>query len=157
MNEEHTKELTDKFPWITPTDGYGIGVGDGWFDLLYVLCGNIHNGIKYDNECIQRYKEQPEGFTWKPHHTLLEYPRVDQIKEKFGGLRFYCSTPSEGCRYELKGMIQMAESMSFRICEVCGNKGETRDHAWKRTLCDVCEEENNRKESEFAKTRGSKR
>ena len=41
-------------------------------------------------------------------------------------------------------MLQLAESMSFRICESCGNKGETRDHAWVRTLCDTCEKEQNK-------------
>jgi len=136
MNEEHTKKLIELFPWMDNIP-YGIGVGDGWYDLIYTLCANIDQGIKYDNECIQRYKDNPEGFTWKPNDTLLEYPKVDQIKEKFGGLRFYCSTPV-GSRYEFRGMIQLAESISFTICEDCGNKGTQNKQGHIRTLCDNC-------------------
>ncbi len=68
---------------------------------------------------------------------------LDQIKEKFGGLRFYARTPT-GTRYEIRGMIQMAEAMSVTICDSCGNKGKTRNHAWRRTLCDKCEKKQNK-------------
>ncbi len=155
MNEEHTKELTEKYPWITPTDGYGIGVGDGWFELIDCLCGNIHEAIKFENECVERYKETGgKDWTWKPADKPHNYPEVHQIKEKFGGLRFYCATPS-GTRYEIRGMLQLAESMSFRICDSCGNKGKTRDHAWRRTLCDTCEKKQN-KGKRFEKLRNLK-
>ena len=141
MNKEHTEYLVKHFPWIEPTDGYGIGVGDGWFDLLVTLCENIDSAIKFENSCIMNYNsksdEEKKEWIWTPNDKPFEFPIVDQIKEKFGGLRFYARTPS-GTRYEFRGMIQMAEAMSFRICEDCGNKGEMRDGSWKRTLCNLC-------------------
>ncbi len=143
MNEEHTKDLEEKFPWITPTDGYGIGVGDGWFDIIHTLCFQIHHAIEYENECIELYKKSDKDWTWKPNDKPFEFPIVDQIKEKFGGLRFYARTPT-GTRYEIRGMIQMAEAMSVTICDSCGNKGKVRDHAWRRTLCDKCEKKQNK-------------
>ena len=153
MNKEHTEKLEKEFPWITPTDGYGIGVGDGWYDLVYTLCHNIHHAIKFENECVENYRKDPKGFTWKPASKPYNYPEVHQIKEKFGGLRFYCATPS-GTRYELRGMLQLAESFSFRICESCGNKGEVRDHAWVRTLCDKCEKKDSKRLAKIRKERG---
>jgi hypothetical protein len=33
-------------------------------------------------------------------------------------------------------MIAMAESMSYRICEECGDRGKMRGGGWVRTLCD---------------------
>lgn len=153
MNDKHTKDLTDKYPWITPTDGFGIGVGDGWYGLLDCLCGNIDSAIKYENKCVENYRKDPEGFTWKPASKPYNYPEVHQIKEKFGGLRFYCATPS-GTRYELRGMLQLAESMSFRICDVCGNQGEARKGSWIRTLCDSCEKKDKKKWAKIKKERG---
>ena len=43
-----------------------------------------------------------------------------QVKEKFGTLRFYTRTANE----EQRGMIWMAEAISARICEECGNRGQ---------------------------------
>jgi len=48
MNVKHTKKLTKDFPWITPTDKYGIGVGDGWYDIIYTLCFQIDHAIKFE-------------------------------------------------------------------------------------------------------------
>jgi len=95
------------------------------------------------NECIELYKKAKKDWTWKPNDKPFEFPIVDQIKEKFGALRFYASTPT-GTRYELRGMIQMAEAMSACTCEDCGNKGKPRKDSWVRTLCDICYKKQNK-------------
>ena len=45
-----------------------------------------------------------------------------QVKEKFGGLRFYVQAGSDVQR----GMITLAEAMSYRICDLCGGRAELR-------------------------------
>lgn len=67
----------------------------------------------------------------------LNWIEVQQIKEKFGGLRFYY----DGGDDEISGMVSMAESWANHTCEDCGNKGERRSGGWIRTLCDVHEAE----------------
>jgi len=57
---------------------------------------------------------------------------VLQIKEKFGGLRFYVMDGSE----ELHAAIKEAEAKSLTICEQCGSPGELRKGGWRKTLCD---------------------
>jgi hypothetical protein len=60
---------------------------------------------------------------------------VFQVKEKFGGLRFYIrdSTPA------MSNRIFMAEGQSYRTCEQCGEPGVIRgDRSWILTLCDTC-------------------
>jgi hypothetical protein len=57
---------------------------------------------------------------------------IHQIKEKFGGLRFYIGAASKECHE----IIRKYEALSFTICEVCGEKGERRNKGWIRTLCD---------------------
>ena len=59
---------------------------------------------------------------------------IHQIKEKFGGLRFYVGPASDS----LLNAIEDAESLSFTICEDCGEPGKTRGGGWIRTLCDGC-------------------
>jgi hypothetical protein len=67
----------------------------------------------------------------------LNWIEIQQIKEKFGGLRFYYDGGDE----RIYGMETMAESWAIRTCETCGNVGEQRGGGWIRTLCDVHEAE----------------
>ena len=55
-----------------------------------------------------------------------------QVKEKFGGLRFYYSG---GDNY-IDGVTSMAESMSYVTCEECGKPGTQTSGGWIQTLCD---------------------
>lgn len=66
-----------------------------------------------------------------------------QIKEKFGGLRFYINSASD----KVFEAINEAEEKSFKVCEVTGNPGELRtDLGWYRTLSDeIYEQEKNKK------------
>jgi hypothetical protein len=65
----------------------------------------------------------------------LNWIEIQQIKEKFGGLRFYY----QGGDDEISGMVRMAEAWAYHSCETCGNKGERRSGGWIRTLCDFHE------------------
>jgi hypothetical protein len=60
--------------------------------------------------------------------------KFDQIKEKFGGLRAYYS----GGNDYIRGLVTMAETMSYKTCEMCGNKGKPNKSGWITTLCQEC-------------------
>ena len=77
----------------------------------------------------------------------LDY-KVDQIKEKFGGLRFYWHPKSqdddgsipegrEGAVDQIEVLVAAAEDESLTTCEVCGEPGRTRRGSYVRTLCDT--------------------
>lgn len=56
-----------------------------------------------------------------------------QVKEKFGGLRFYINSGSD----EIHDRIAKAENDSYEICERTGKPGKLRnDIGWWTTLCD---------------------
>jgi len=61
---------------------------------------------------------------------------LDQVKEKFGTLRFYYSGGDD----YISGMVSLAESMTAVTCESCGNPGERRGGGWVHTYCTPCEE-----------------
>jgi len=58
---------------------------------------------------------------------------VYQVKEKYGGLRFYCD--GEG-RPEIEYAIHRAERRAARTCERCGARGRLMGGSWLATLCD---------------------
>jgi hypothetical protein len=88
---------------------WGFTHDDGWFDLVWRLCEQI--------EAVG----DPAPF------------KVEQVKEKFGGLRFYSNTGNAA----IHALIEAAENASGHICEVCGQPGTLRkDRSWIRTLCD---------------------
>ena len=71
---------------------------------------------------------------------IYEAPQITavQVKEKFGGLRFYF----HGGDKFIQGLVSFAESMSYHICETCGTTLEVgQTEGWIRTICRKCLEE----------------
>ena len=94
---------------------WGFECGDGWFQILNQLMGNIQNHIDWQN----REKE------------VVRQVTLDQVKEKFGTLRFYYSGGDD----TIRGMVSMAESMSSVTCEECGKTGTSTSGGWIKTVC----------------------
>lgn len=148
MKPELEKILVEKYPKIFVDYGkshqesalsWGLEVGAGWFNLIDHTCESLSHlytsGLSLGD---QRY-------------VPLDAPTViaTQIKEKFGGLRFYYRLELPDKVKELEkqaetdaklkeaidawsrdyiqfvdGIIYMAETISMRTCERTGLKGE---------------------------------
>lgn len=135
MKKELELKLVKEFPIIFKDYGgdmrktcmaWGISVNDGWFDLIRNLCKEINNIIKgTDLKVI-----------------------ADQVKEKFGTLRFYYHIDfnSSKCKEiekisnEISIIINNYEEKSAKICEVCGKQGKLIGENWLTTLCEECKE-----------------
>lgn len=64
--------------------------------------------------------------------------RVDQVKEKFGGLRYYF-TPRDAQHYELDPIVREYEARCARTCEWCGStENVSTEGSWLHTFCPVC-------------------
>lgn len=61
---------------------------------------------------------------------------VHQIKEKFGGLRFYYGIGDAGFDQRIDELVDAAERAAARTCELCGAPGRARGKGWIRTVCD---------------------
>jgi len=68
-----------------------------------------------------------------PLREIKECPQVtlDQVKEKFGTLRFYYTGGDD----YISGLVSMAESMSGVTCEECGKPGTRTRGSWIKTAC----------------------
>ena len=133
MKEELDKKLCEKYPKIFKNRNgsmqetcmcWGFSHDDGWYDIIDSLCASIQNHI--NNKRYQFREMSQEDFD-EEHQVVAA-----QVKEKFGGLRFYV----DGGDDWVYGAISMAESISYRTCEVCGAPGKTRGTGWIRTTCD---------------------
>ena len=108
----------------SPFDQFGIQCGNGWFAIINRLSSLCEAYID-----ILIREGQPEAV----------WPRVGQIKEKFGGLRFYVdgalpvTIRDEICKAE--------EKVSYKTCECCGHPGTLRTGNWLHTYCNACEKE----------------
>ena len=149
---------------------WGFECGDGWFQILNQLMGNIQHHIDWkirQREVIIKFnkireagqsgnaelfadlmaaeygdrglsadfiKERAKEYMTQPLQPVPEeVPQVtlDQVKEKFGTLRFYY----QGGDDTISGMVRMAESMSGVTCEECGKPGTQTSGGWIKTVC----------------------
>jgi hypothetical protein len=122
MEVYRNDDLFTKYPEFF-TRKVEISTGDGWYHILNALLGNIRNHIEW------QLKKDPS----------FPVPKIAQIKEKFGRLRFYY----EGGDEAIAGMVYMAESWAAHTCETCGERGSRRTGGWIRTFCDKHEAEYN--------------
>ena len=126
------KQMEERFPKMFSQPYGGFAVGEGWWPIVESLCSNIQHYLDWIN---------------KNHdaHPVVEQVIVGQIKEKFGGLRFYY----DGGDDRVYGMVRMAESWAAHTCETCGAPGKSRDGGWIKTLCDHHEAERQLKRKEY--------
>jgi len=179
MKQELDKLLCEKYPKMMVNRNknmqetcmcWGFECGDGWFNILNQLMGNIQHHIdwkekqrkwamEYNEMAAQakagnfdlfeasmkdltnpEYKEKrlseivAGDFRTVPES--IAQVTLDQVKEKFGTLRFYYSGGDD----YISGLVSMAESMTGVTCEECGNPGESRGGGWIHVYCEPCEE-----------------
>lgn len=104
--------------WPRLDAGMGCGgyIGKGWYDLVFRLDAKIA--------------------------AICPDYALDQVKEKFAGLRFYIAklpdSVSEEDKERIYNLIHIAESESHSICDVCGGAGTPRfvDDSFLATRCE---------------------
>lgn len=121
MDKEKELELVKKYPNLYKEYGgdmretcmhWGMTCGNGWYNLI--------------NELSEKLEKL--GVV------------AAQVKEKFGGLRFYLNPCNEDVWEEAHNLVREAEIKSFETCEICGTTEnvETKGPGWIRTLCNEC-------------------
>ena len=96
--------------WWDPAEFYEACVGKGWVPLLMDLTKKLF-ALGWDG-------------------------RLEQVKEKFGTLRFYWANNIPGIMGEIANdVVSEAEARSAYICQTCGKSGDTRGDGWLVTLC----------------------
>src|SRR3990167_1241920 len=124
MSPELDKQLCEKYPELFRGRNkpmtetlmcWGFECDDGWYDLIDGLCLALSSYCEDNN---------------------IEIPEAVQVKEKFGGLRFYLGGVHKDHFHAVHGLTDQAEKMSYKICEVCGKPGEPNIGGWIKTTCE---------------------
>lgn len=114
--KKENEMFKEKYPLLTKgKDKFYFYVGKGWHSVIHDLCAKIED---LNNK---KYKEDPIV--------------VEQIKEKFGELRFYTNrTP-----VDVEVLISEANNKCSILCEECGDSGERmKINGWFKVLCEKC-------------------
>jgi hypothetical protein len=135
---------------------WGFECGSGWEPLIRATCERLMSPVTRTRRDVKHIKENlaiedKSGWTdWQKSYYTQErlagleaklkdmeehIPVASQVKEKFGGLRFYV----HGATEEQYDIIHHAEAMSYYVCEECGTMKTARLYSfgWNRTLCDT--------------------
>lgn len=115
FNEKMLKKYPEMFLY-EHSHFWGFEIGSGWYSLVENLVDTID---RYQRPLVRNGK--------------AEFIHIEQIKEKFGGLRFYYSGGDE----YVAGAVDFAERLSYSLCQDCGAPGLLRSGSWLRTLCDL--------------------
>jgi RNA polymerase-binding transcription factor DksA len=120
MNQTWEVEITNKYPKTFARLSY-FECSGGWKDLIAEIA---EVSEKYNNTQVN-----------SDYHITAA-----QVKEKFGGLRFYIDSGEE-CPHEvyleISNLIAEVENRSYKTCEVCGEEAQKRrERSWVKTLCD---------------------
>lgn len=141
---------------------WGFECGDGWYNIIRGVCLAVTNNYSTSRGLELDGRPLPEGMSWKDpafdsyfwHYKGCDIFIADQVKEKYGTLRFYYHlewSPENQKMAELypktaqliateqrqfvKGIIDMAETMSSITCEETGLIGELHiSGGWLKTL-----------------------
>lgn len=136
MTKKLQNKLFKKYPKIFsqrksdlyPIGRYGIECDDGWYDLIEEVCGQL----QYLSKLFKR--------------DII----AAQVKEKYGGLRFYTSLEEIKTNVGdhklqwsiINNVISTTENASLHTCELCGTHVEVDkikiNKVREKTLCKKC-------------------
>lgn len=103
-----------KYPHLFGKHTFDFSTSPGWFKNISNLIEELISN-EYDKEI-----------------------KIVQVKEKFGGLRFYCRI-NEGSTLEyskISEIISKYDDLCYKTCELCGEPGELIKGGWYKTRCE---------------------
>lgn len=157
MRKELDEALCAKYPLVFKDRNedmrhtamcWGFECGDGWYNIIDTLCSHLTSDYRQAKSRYDDIKDKLGQSNWrkdiitqevideakaKMDEEASKVPVAVQVKEKFGGLRFYVQAATD----KHYNYISFAESMSYKTCEECGAPGKTYTDGWHMTLCDI--------------------
>jgi hypothetical protein len=170
MAPELDQHIREKYPLIfsPPCE---MSIGDGWFDIIDMLCANIQSHIDNTRKNRHDWLVYNRALTRAIRNDFSTYQRLsvwqqqmfdDDLKDIEPQLKIVPEACPQVVVSQIKekfgtlrfyhtggdeytdGLEAMAEAMTSRTCEECGCPGESRSsqkQRWIRVLCDRHAEE----------------
>ena len=134
--KQKNKELLEKYPWLYPVSEY-TGKPLENYDYSFTWMDDIPLGwnIAFGKQMVEELGALLEKYNYQDEYSIC------QIKEKFGGLRWYDNGfPTEGYE-EYKEWLDKYEELSFKTCIDCGKLAKYFTRGWITPICEDCAKE----------------
>ena len=147
--KKKNEELCSKYPFLVPSNRWsGLKIteaddGGYWpgapneipeYDYEYTELDDMPEGwrIAFGEQMCDEILEELKA------HNFVDKYRICQIKEKYGGLRWYDNGGTEKLYNEI---IPKYEKMSYKTCIHCGKPATKVSTGWISPWCDDCAKE----------------
>ena len=136
-SNDHRRWLLIEYPWLRMEEDEAINYLDIEEDELYTYIDCAPSGwAKLCEDLCAELKVLFDRVGYKDYSLC-------QVKEKFGGLRWYDNgVPTEFYK-EYNDIIRKYEDLSYKTCCVCGAPATKRSTGWICPFCDKCAKEIN--------------
>ena len=123
LDPKSIKDIQETYPDVF-APGCRISINKGWWPLLVILADRLQSHID------EYQTNWPDGPT--------SWPRLTQVKEKFGVLRIYKERGY--VNIQLDDVINTLVALSHTMCAYCGCPGEKQKvfSTLDKVLCEDC-------------------
>ena len=133
---EHNKDLVKRWPFLVSKIDYWTGKSipeeeldyeSTWWDEIPVGWAKAF-GEQMCDELLEILNKA----------DYVDEYQIVQIKEKFGGLRWYDNGVPDIVWDEYKDWLDKYEELSFKTCIFCGEPATQMTTGWILPVCDYC-------------------
>ena len=129
----HNMGLVNRFPFLLPRNTFSDEVVDD-YDYTWTELDAMPEAWRktFGEQMAAELDEvlKKENFS--------EKYRIVQIKEKFGGLRWYDNGVPTSIHKEVRDIIRKYEDLSKKICIRCGKPATHMTRGWITYVCEEC-------------------
>lgn len=132
--QEYNKALIVKYPFLLPRNVFTDEVPKD-YDYTWTELDAMPDGWRkrFGEEMVEEISQALKECDFEDKY------RIVQIKEKWGGLRWYDSgVPARSKIYDI---IRKYENLSFKICVKCGDLATYQSLGWICPWCQSCVED----------------
>ena len=133
VEQKANKKLVKRFPFLLPRNRWSGEVAED-YNYEYVELDSMPNGWRetFGIEMCERLSACLKKARYSNKYRIL------QIKEKWGGLRWYDGGVPKKISEEVRQIIDEYEHKSFSICLHCGKPAKYRTEGYILYLCEGC-------------------
>ena len=133
-DKELNKKMVEEFPFLLPHNRWTDKVSEDYdysYNELWALEKGWAKAFGYELLC-----ELKDALV---EANYLDKYRITQIKEKYGGLRWY----DFGAPEKAFDILRKYESLSYKTCFICGEPATHETYGWINYVCEKCLNERN--------------
>ena len=134
--QKFNKDLVKKYPWLIPGSSEEDPIPKD-YDYTHTWMDSMPQGwrIAFGDDLLEELDSILRKYNYQDSYYIL------QIKEKYGGLRWYDSCICSEGYEDYRKCMDKYEQLSYKTCVICGKPAEYLTKGWIVPICGKCAEE----------------